>query len=55
MKNYQQTPKQIRKDFAKAKHKVRTSKPIKTFEQDTLSYWFGGTTRNIVNHIDGRR
>ena len=27
MKNYQQTPKQVRKNHAKDKHKVRTSAP----------------------------
>ena len=58
MKNFQQTPKQRRAAkaaFAQQKHSVRTSKPLKTFEQSYQPYQWGHSCENRVYHIDGRR
>lgn len=52
MKNFYQTPKQrrlVKADIAKTKHKLATSKPIKTFIHQRPGYI------NLIYHIDGRR
>lgn len=58
MKNFQQTPKQRRAAkaaFAQQKHLVRTSRPLKVFEQQYCYNYYGSGKRNLVHHVDGRR
>ena len=58
MKNYLQTPRQRRAAkaaFAQQKHLVRTSRPLKTFEQSYRAHWWGHSCENRVYHVGGRR